>query len=245
MEDDHVVAAVLEMLQAADDPIRVVEQVRDEHDHSPLGDEIGDVMQGPFDIGLAAERQAIEREEDGAQLSGARAGGQHRDDAIVEGDQAHGIALPVHQVRERRGQALAVLELRHARRAVPHRRADIEDEMTSEVGLFLELLDVVAIGSGVDLPVNRRQVVARDVLPVLRELDAESLERAAVESRQHALDDGARLELERAQTRHDGGVQELPLAGAPRHGYIPLRGGGTVSISRSTITSDVMRSESA
>ena len=118
-------------------------------------------------------------------------------------------------------------------------------QVAVEVGLFLELLDVVAIASRVDLPVDRREIVAGNVLPVLGELDAEPLERAAVQAGEHAFDDRARLELERAEARHDRGVEELPLAGAPRHGYIPLLGSGTVSIRRSTITSEVMRSESA
>ena len=154
VEDDHVVAAELKVLQPANDPVRFVEQVGDEHDHAPLGDEVRHVMQGFLDVGPATEGQPIEGEEHGAYLARARACRQHRDDAVVERDQAHGIALPVHQVRQRRGQALTVLELRHPARAVAHRRADVEQQVASEVGVLLEFLDVVPIGPGVHLPVD-------------------------------------------------------------------------------------------
>ena len=47
--------------------------------------------------------------------------------------------------------------------------------MALEVGLLLELLDVVPIAARVDLPVERGQIVAGQVLAVLGELDAEPL----------------------------------------------------------------------
>src|SRR5260370_38698752 len=53
-------------------------------------------------------------------------------------------------------------------RAVPHRSADVEQQMAVEVRLLLELLDVVAVSARVDLPVDRGQIVARNVLAVLR-----------------------------------------------------------------------------
>ena len=81
-------------------------------------------------------------------------------------------------------------------------------------------------------------------LPVFGELDA-ALERTAVESREEPFDDRSRLELERAEPRHDRRVEELPLAHACGHRYIPLSGRGTDSSSRSTIASELTRSDSA
>ena len=119
--------------------------------------------------------------------------------------------------------------------------------MAFEVGLFLELLDVVPIAARVDLPVERRQIVAGQVLPVLGELDAESLVRAAMQPGEKAFHHRPRLQLHRPQPRHDGGVEKAQVArgGGSGHGYIPLRGAGTASSSRSTIVSDVTRSDSA
>ena len=84
--------------------------------------------------------------------------------------------------------------------------------MAVEVGLLLEFLDVVAVAARVHLPVDRGEVVARHVLAVLRELDAEALEGAAVKPGQEAFDDRARFQLECAQARDHGRIEELACA---------------------------------
>ena len=190
--------------------------------------------------------QAIERHQQREQVPGPRAGRQHRDDVLVEGGEADRVALAVHQVAERRREARAVLELRHrVMRPVAHRAADVEHQVAVEVRLLLELLDVVAIAARVDLPVDGGDVVAGNVLAVLGELDAEALERAAVQAGQQPFDDGPRLQLERAEARHDRRVEKRPIVRGPGHRYIPLFGSGTVSISLSMIASELMRSDSA
>ncbi len=60
-----------------------------------------------------------------------------------------------------------------------------------------------------------------------------------------AFDDGARFELEGSQARHDRRVEELAFARVGGHCYIPLLGSGTVSMRRSMIASELMRSDSA
>ena len=70
----------------------------------------------------------------------------------------------------------------------------------------------MAVAAGVDLPVDRREIVAGDVLAVFGELDAEALERAAMQPREEPFDDRAGLELERAEPRHDRGIEELAFA---------------------------------
>ena len=134
-----------------------------------------------------------------------------------------------------------------AARAVAHRAADVEQEVAIEVRLLLELLDVVAIAARVDLPVDRRRSSPGMVLPVLGELDAEALERAAVQARQEPFDDRPRLQLERAEARDDRRIEKLGVRARVELAiaYIPLFGTGTVSSSRSTIASELMRSDSA
>ena len=117
--------------------------------------------------------------------------------------------------------------------------------MAVEVRLLLELLDVVAIAAREHFPVDRGEIVAGNVLPVFRELDAEALERAAVQARQKSFDDGAGFQLERAEARDDGRVEKSTVVRGPGHRYIPLFGGGTASRSRSMIASELMRSDSA
>ena len=86
----------------------------------------------------------------------------------------------------------------------------------------------------------RGEIVAGQVLAVFGEFDAEALERAAVQARQQPFDDGARLQLERAQAREDRGIEE-PKFARPRsrrlrgHTANPLFGTGTASSSRATM----------
>ena len=101
--------------------------------------------------------------------------------------------------------------------------------MALEIGLLLELLDDVAIGPRVDLPVERRQIVAGQILAVFGELDAEALERAPVQAGEKSLDDGARLQIERPEPRDRGGIEEARARASAmaRIAYSPLAGGGT------------------
>ena len=213
VEDEDVGTAMVKELQTANDGLGIVEQIGDDDDHARA-------WSAPRRPAAAASRRwcgcragaatsatSRFRRWPGRVLAGTRA-----DDAIVERHQPDAVALPVHQVAERRGQARGVLELARPARPVRHRPADVDQQVTVEVGFLLELLDVVPIAAREDLPVDRREIVAADVLAVLGELDAEALERAAVEARQEAFDDRLRLELERAEARDDGGVEKLPRA---------------------------------
>ena len=181
------------------------------------------------------------------QVARPRAGGQSKRNAIVERDEPGRVALPVHEERERRGEHRSVFQLAHRCPAsIRHRSAHVEQQVTLQVGLFFVLLDVMPIASRVDLPVERGQIVARHVLAVLRELDAEALVRTSMQPREEPFDDRPRLQLHRAQPGNHGGIQEPQIARRRgRHDYIPLRGGGTASSRRSTRLSADTRSDSA
>jgi hypothetical protein len=176
--------------------------------------------------------------------------GRHPErDTVVEGDQAGRVALPVHQKRERRRQHRSVFELAHrSATSIRHRGADVQQHVTLEVGFFFVLLDVVPIAPGVDLPVEGGQVVAGQILTVLGELDTEAFVGAAMKTGKKPLDDRPRLQLHRSQLGNDSGIQESQVARGRRgrhDGYIPLRGIGTASRSRSTRLSADTRSDSA
>ena len=76
-----------------------------------------------------------------------------------------------------------------------------------QVGLFLEFLDVIAVGLAVDAPVDVPNLVAGVVLAVLRELDAESLVWAFVNAGQEALDDVASDHAEPAVLGEGRGIE--------------------------------------
>src|SRR5262245_55806011 len=102
-------------------------------------------------------------------------------------------------------------------RSVRHRAADVEHQMAVEIGFFFELLDVKAVAARVDLPVDRGQIVAGDVLPVLGELDAEALERTAMQAGEEPFDDGACFQFERAEPGDDRRIKERALGRGPGH----------------------------
>ena len=54
VEHDDVDAAKLKVLQAADDLVRIVEQIRNQHDDAALGQRVGELMQRLRDVGRAA-----------------------------------------------------------------------------------------------------------------------------------------------------------------------------------------------
>jgi len=81
-----------------------------------------------------------------------------------------------------------VVELACLARAVAHRLAAVEDERHHEVGLFLELADIIPLGSAVDLPVDVPRVVAGHIGPMLCELTARAEVGASLEPGHGALD---------------------------------------------------------
>ena len=64
----------------------------------------------------------------------------------------------------------------------------------------------------VDLPVERGEIVARQVLAVLGELDAEPFEGTAMQAGEKSFDDRARLEIERAEPGDDRRVEKARCA---------------------------------
>ena len=85
------------------------------------------------------------------------------------------ILLMQDEVGQAGGDELGVAELAHriGRALVGHRAAGVEHDVAAEVGRDFVLLDVVAVGLGVDPPVDALDVVARHVLAVLGEIERE------------------------------------------------------------------------
>ena len=95
--------------------------------------------------------------------------------------------------------------------AVAHRLAGVDEQPRDEVRLLLVLLEVVALGAAVDLPVDVLDVVAGGVLAVLGELDGEPVPRAAVPAGEVALDDLPGLQLQAVDAGQNGGVGNVGM----------------------------------
>ena len=116
----------------------------------------GDLHQALGDVGLARRLQLGQQRQHVARFASASTlGRQALANLLVERDQPDRVLLMDHQVAQRRGQADAVFELRQLLAIrVAHRAAQIHHQVAGDVGLGLELLDVVLVGLGVDQPVD-------------------------------------------------------------------------------------------
>jgi hypothetical protein len=129
VEDDGVVSPRSEEPEVHLEGIERREEIGDEDDHAPLGDGPRDLLDGRAHIGGAAGRLPVERVHEPAEVAGPVARGNIVDDLVVEGDQAHGIALGSQEIRERRGRGPRVLALGIRDRSVLHRPAPVDEEM--------------------------------------------------------------------------------------------------------------------
>src|SRR5438270_12284168 len=101
--------------------------------------------------------------------------------------------------------------------------------MSLEVGFLFELFDVIAIGFAIGPPVDVADFVARIVLAMLGELDAEAFVRALVNAGEETFDEGARDEREAAvfsqrswiEANHDG-RSLATTCGSALGGQLPL-----------------------
>ena len=111
--------------------------------------------------------------------------GDHR---IGKQRQSHRVALLQGQVGQGRRQRRCVLQFAAAGVGALHRSAHVQEQVQIHVRLGVVLLDVETLLPSEHFPVHVPQIVARDVLAMRRELDAETHVRAAVQAVQETLD---------------------------------------------------------
>jgi hypothetical protein len=105
-------------------------------------------------------------------------------------------------------QVLAVLELRDPPAREIHRARNVENHREVGVGVGLILLQVVAVGSRVQLPVHPPDVVARHVAAVLGEIDRRAEVRRPVQPVDEPVNYGLREQFEVPNPREDLGIDE-------------------------------------
>src|SRR5208337_3674384 len=210
MKDDDVVTREPEAVESPQNRLGVGQQVTEDHDQAAVADHAGDLVQAGFDIGLAGGLEPGKQGQNVAELRALAPRREALTNLLVERDQANRVLLVDHQVAERSRQADAVLELGQLLAVgVTHRPRQVHHQVAGQVGLGLELLDVEAVGLGVDVPVHIRNVVARGVLAVLGELHREALERAGMQPRDKALDDELGAQVQPRHLADDLGLQIL------------------------------------
>ena len=192
VEDNDLVFAVAKVFEPREQGVGVVEQIGEDDDEAAPFDAFGQVVEGNRQIGVGAFwGRGLEGGEQGVEVAFDGARGQVGADAVVEGDQADGVALAKHEVGQSGGCVGGVLKLGPIAGAIGHGGADVEQQVGFEVGFFFVLFDVEAVGFGKGLPVQVAQGVTGHVGAVFGELDRETVIGALVEACDEAFDDQA------------------------------------------------------
>ena len=212
VENHHVVPPAAEQFQPAEQAVPRREQVGDEDHHSPPGKGLGDLAEDRVEVGLVAGRADFQGLEDRFQVVPLGPQGHDHPHLLVEGNAAHGVLLAQQQVGQAAGDRGAVLELVHRPAAVAHAAGDVDQHGAAEVGVLFELLDVVAVLLGPQLPVDVPGVVAEGVLAVLAKLDRLAEVGTAMHAGEETLDDVAgphfqpRDPLDRVRMQKSSGI---------------------------------------
>ncbi|MBA7617033.1 hypothetical protein ES703_24338 [subsurface metagenome] len=207
MENDDLVAFVAEMFQAHYDLVRIVEQVGNQDDETSLNDGLGQLVQDGRDFGLRPRLDVGHVSQENLQVAAFGPGSQILAQLGIEKRQADGILLLEHEVSQGRRQGLGVGQLAHAVGSKSHRPALVQQQVALQVGFFFELLDVVAVSFGVQLPVHVADFVARAVGPMFGKLHREAVIGAAVQADDKPLHHQPRPQGEVIQPGDDAGVQ--------------------------------------
>jgi len=230
--------------ERADEGGGIDEEIGDENDETAFAYEVGGTFEWGDEVGGATGRRGLDGVVEVAEMAGAMSGREEFTDLVIEGDKPDGIALLMEEVGEGGGEGGGVAGLVVVEGAVLHGTGTIEEQVAAEVGLVLELLDVMAVGPGEDPPVEMARVIAGGVLAILGEFDGEAVIGAAMEAGPESLDDGAGAQFEAADGHERLGMDEGGAGGKLDGAVVHVRAGaGTVSRRRWTI--DSIRTPSA
>ena len=143
---------------------------------------------------------------------------------VVEGHAADRVLLPQEQVGQADGDGAGVLVLVHRPAAVAHAVRHVAQQRAAEVGVFLELFDVVAVLLRPDFPIDVAQVVAEGVLAMLAKLDRLAEVRTAMHAGEESLDDVPCAEIEPGDPLDR--LRKQKSLGIVHRGSVRLRGWG-------------------
>ena len=191
----HVVLAV-EQFETAGKGLRG-DEVAEQKDHASLGEQLQRLPEGKIDVRPAAFGLEIEHLADEPQgVPAARAGGHVKFDPVAEHEQSHLVAAVPGAEGQQGGQFGRGAALGLHGGAEGPRGGDVDQQQDVEFPLLDELFDVGFSHAGGDVPVDGADIVVEGVLPDFVELDAASLEGAAVRAAGDLVDDPRRADLQ-------------------------------------------------
>ena len=215
MEEDHFVSPIAQGLDGFYNHLGAFVEVGNHYHDAAAAQKIHEVDERLGKIRVGTDHRLFDGVQQPEQLSLARGGRDVILHIFVEHDQTRGVALRVGKITKRRGEKARVIELGHRLRAETHGRAGIEQKQKLRVGLAAIPLEIGALGTGVDVPVDVAEIVAFGVSAVLGELLAKAEIRRAVQPRDKSLDHGLGDKIEAGDTGERRGVEEALQHGKP------------------------------
>ena len=209
VEDEDVVALVLQASESFVEGVEITEEIGDENDDTAGVDLIGDFEEDGAEVGGAVGFGGLESVEDLGQLGLGGRGAEPAAFDRIEKGQTDGIALLDAEHGEGGGEGGGIIKFCHAPftarggAAVFHGGGGIDEEGGAEVGFLFVAFDVVAVGAGVGAPVEAFEVITGGVLAVVGELDALAVEGRAMEAGHGAFHDTLGAQSERDDPGED------------------------------------------
>ena len=102
--------------------------------------------------------------------------------------------------------------------AIPHGFAGVQQDRAPQVGLFFIFLDIKAIGSAPDFPVNMTQIIARRILSVRCKFNCKTIVGTAMLARDETFHDQACPHIHTLYPVKDLGIKEVFCRYVVRHG---------------------------
>src|SRR6202011_1775113 len=140
------------------------EEIRDDHDHAALAQEILKVQQRLGVVRTRAWLRIFKAAQQTIKLALARGGTYISAHFVVKNDQTRGVALCLRrEVKKRRRDVPRVLDFLDLVRGVIHGAAGVQEYRQQRVRFAAVAFQVSAFGSREDVPVHVTQVVTRGV----------------------------------------------------------------------------------
>jgi hypothetical protein len=218
MKEDDIMAAMAKLFEFGCEGFGLGEEIGEDEDHATTTGDLAKALEHERERRLALGRLLLNRMSEREEVRGMATGRELMLDGIIEAHQADGIALTQEDIRERERERAGITVLcgsfgeRIGMMWVVHGGGGIEEEISAEIGLILELLDVVAVAFRQEPPIEMAEIIARRIFFMLGEFDALSAMGALMKTCEQALDIAQGFESNGRKLREDRRIDPSHLA---------------------------------
>lgn len=166
-------------------------------------------------VGTDGGKQLVEQRDEVVAMEGVGAAGSLMVVVVGEEGEAGGIVLAVEEVDKHSGCVGTESEFVWMGYIIlpfdgeEHRGALVDEELAAEVGFFFKLLDIKAVGTAIEAPIDMGGAFAGVVLAIVGKFYRKAVQRTAVAARDKAFHGLPCEEVELAIALGGGGVHKV------------------------------------